>query len=113
MLGQHHIDIAQMVEDLAVQLLRHPLIETAITRLHMENRDLPALGRNHCQAGIGIAIEQKRVGLFQLEDFIGLGDHLGNGLGSGIAGSAEEMIRFTNFQVVEKYLVQFEVVILP
>ncbi|MCY1455580.1 hypothetical protein D9M71_727210 [compost metagenome] len=113
MLGQHHIDVAQMVEDLAVQLLRYPLIETAITCLHMENRDLPTLGRDHRQASIGIAIEQKRVGLFQLENFIGLGDHLGNRLGSGIAGSAEEMIRFTNFQVVEKYLVQFEVVILP
>ncbi|MCY1395124.1 hypothetical protein D9M71_100530 [compost metagenome] len=48
MLGQNHIDIAQVIEHLAIQFLGNSLIETAIAGFHMEYRYLAALCGNHC-----------------------------------------------------------------
>ncbi|MNQ86030.1 hypothetical protein D3C85_1012140 [compost metagenome] len=113
MFGQHHIDIAQMVEHLAVQFLRHALVETTIPSFHVENRNFPTLGRNDCQTGVGIAIQQECIRLLQLEHLVSLGNYFGNGLGRGITSSTEEMIRFANLQVIEKHLIQLEVIVLP
>ncbi|MNZ93149.1 hypothetical protein D3C78_1122060 [compost metagenome] len=113
MLGQYHVDVAEVVEHLAVELFRHALVKAAVARLHVEHRDLAALGRNDRQAGIGIAVEQQCIGLLQLEHRVGLGDHLGDGLRGGLAGGAEEVVRLADLQVVEEHLVEFVVVVLP
>ena len=101
-----------MVENLTVELLWNPLIEAAVAGLHVENRDFPAFGRNYRQAGIGVAIKQECIGLFQLKYIIRLGNHLGNGLRRGVTCCPEKMIGFTNFQIIEKHLIQFEIVVL-
>ena len=113
MLGQYHVDVAEVVEHLAVELLRHALIETAVTRFHMENRNLPTLGGDYRQASIGIAVKQQRIGLFQLEDFIRLGNHFGDRTGRRRTHGAQEVVRLANAQVVEEHLVELVVVVLP
>src|SRR5258708_17066050 len=40
------IDVAHVVDDFSVDLLRSALAETAVARLHVENRDLPPLCRD-------------------------------------------------------------------
>ena len=45
-LGQDHVDVAEMVDDFAVQLLRDPLIKAAIPGLHMEDWNLASLRGN-------------------------------------------------------------------
>ncbi|MNE15699.1 hypothetical protein D3C80_1086180 [compost metagenome] len=112
MLGQDHVDIAKVIEHLAIQFFRDALIKAAVAGFHVEHRNLAALGGNDGQAGVGIAVEQKRIRLFGLKYFIRLGNHFGDGLGCGIACSTQEVIRLANFKVIEKNLIQFEVVVL-
>src|SRR5450830_452788 len=52
MLGQHQIDITQMIEHLTIKLFRNPLIKTAIASLHMKDRDFSTLGGNYREARI-------------------------------------------------------------
>ncbi|MDT4866619.1 hypothetical protein FQZ97_1014820 [compost metagenome] len=48
------IDIGSMVDDAPIDLFWHAHVETAISGLHMESRNLAPLGRNHRHAAIGI-----------------------------------------------------------
>ena len=49
------IDIAHVIDDLSIDLLRSALVETAIAGLHVENGDLQPLGRDHRKAAVGVA----------------------------------------------------------
>ncbi len=60
------IDVADVIDDLAVDLLRHPLVEAAVPGFHVEDRDLPPLGRIGRQAAVRIAQDQERIGLLLL-----------------------------------------------
>ena len=84
MLGERHVDVAQVVDDLAVEFLRDPLVEAAVAGLHVEDRDLPALRRNDAEAGVGVAVEQQGVGLLGLEHLVALHDHLPDGPGHAL-----------------------------
>ncbi|MCY1554931.1 hypothetical protein D9M68_915450 [compost metagenome] len=50
MFGEHHVDVAEVVQHLAVELFGYALVEAPVAGLHMEDRDLAALGREHRQA---------------------------------------------------------------
>ncbi|MCY1437573.1 hypothetical protein D9M71_537400 [compost metagenome] len=113
MLGKHHVDIAAVVEYLAVQLLRYPLVETAVTCLHVKHRNLTALGGDHSQAGIGVAVQKQRIRPLLLEHLVGLEDNLSDGLRCRFARSPQKMIGLANLQIVEKDLIQLIIIILP
>src|SRR5712664_602736 len=46
------IDIRCVIDDSPIDFFRHPEIKTAISSFHVENRDLPALGRNGGQTTV-------------------------------------------------------------
>ena len=54
-LGVGQVDVADVVDDLAVDLFRHVLIKAAVAGLHVEDRDLEALGGNSGEGAVGVA----------------------------------------------------------
>ncbi len=111
--GQHKIDVAQVIQYLAVQFFRHTLVEAAIARFHMEHRNLASLGRDHREAGVCVAIQENGVRLFQRHDRVGALDHTGYGLCSVLSGGLEEVVRLADAEVLEEDVVEFVVVVLP
>ncbi|MOA31471.1 hypothetical protein D3C78_1526320 [compost metagenome] len=101
-----------MVKHLAVQLFRNTLIEAAVTRFHMKHGNFAALRSNDRQAGIGIAIQQQRVRLLQVQDFVRLGNNFSDRLGCRLPDSPKEMVGLTDPQVIEKYLVELVIIVL-
>ena len=65
MLRVCHIHIADDINNATVGLLRQTLVLTSVTCLHMEDRNMKALGTNHAQATVGITYNQHciRLGL--------------------------------------------------
>jgi hypothetical protein len=51
-LGQGHIDITDVIQNSAVDLLRNPFVKTAISGFHMKNRHLMPLGGNRSQTTV-------------------------------------------------------------
>ncbi|MCY1251739.1 hypothetical protein D9M72_655530 [compost metagenome] len=52
-----------MVHDTTVGFFGYALVEAAVASLHMEDRNLAALGRNHREAAVGVAQHQHGLGL--------------------------------------------------
>ena len=102
-----------MVDDLAVDLLGHPLVEAAVARLHVKDRDLPPLGRDGGQAGISVAQDQHGVGPDFTEDRSTLAMTWPM-VSAAVAPAAPRKwsgVRIS--EVVEEDLVQLVVVVLP
>ncbi len=49
------IDIRNVIHDFAVAFFGNALVETSVTRFHMENGNVPLLGCNGAKARVGIA----------------------------------------------------------
>ena len=114
MLGEHHVDVGEVVEHLAVELLRHALVEAAVARFHVEDRNLAALGRDHRQAAVGVAQHQHGLGLHLGEYAVDCNDQVTDGVrrASAAFGAVQEVIRLAHTQVVEEDLIQLVVVVL-
>ena len=106
------VDVCNMIDDLAVGLLRHPLIEASVSRLHVKDRDLSSLGRNCRQAAVGIAEDQERLRLRLRQHRIELDDSVADGLRGVGACGVQEMVRLADLQVGEEDLVQFIIEVL-
>ena len=59
-----------MVDDAAVDFLRHALVEATVAGFHVKHRDVAALGRDRRQAAVGVAEDQHRVGPLVAEDTV-------------------------------------------
>src|SRR5438477_6221614 len=46
-LGIRHQDVAAVIDDAPIDLLRHPIVVTAVSRLHVENGYVEPLGYHH------------------------------------------------------------------
>ena len=112
MFGKRHVDVGQVIDDLAVELFRNALVEASIARFEMENRYLATLGCNDGEAGIGIAIQEDRVRALLLEQIVHLADHVADRLCSGVSRGFQKEIRLRHTKVIEEHLVQFVIVIL-
>ena len=104
--------VGNIVDDLAVGLLRHPFIEASIARLHVKDRDLSALGGDRRQAAVGIAEDQHRLRLHLRQHRVELDDGVADRLGGVGAGGVQEMVRLADLQVGEEDLVELVVVVL-
>ena len=62
-LGVCQVDVGDHVDDAAVGLLGQALVLAAVARLHVEDGDVQALGRDGGQAAVGVAQDEERVGL--------------------------------------------------
>jgi hypothetical protein len=102
-----------VIDDLPIELFGNPLIEAAITRFHMKDRELPALRGNHRKTTIRVAIEKDRVGFYFLEDSVGLGDDIADGCRNRFRRNIKKEIRFAYVKIAEKDFVELEVIILP
>ena len=103
---------AMLIDDAAVDFLRHALVEAAVAGLHMEDRDLAALGGYGGQAAVGVAQDQDRVGRFRLEHPVGGDDDVADRFGGGCAGGFEEDVRRPDAEILEEDLVELVIVIL-
>ena len=68
------IDIADVVDDLAIDLLGNALIEAAVTSFKMEDRNVAAFGRNYGKAAIGIPENHERLRTILREHRVELDD---------------------------------------
>ena len=62
-LGVGQVDVGDHVDDAAVGLLGQALVLAAVARLHVEDGDVEALGRDGGQAAVGVAQDEEGVGL--------------------------------------------------
>ncbi len=112
MLAMGHVDVAQMIDDAAVDLLRDTEIEATVAGLKMEDRDAAALRRDHRKAGIGVAVDQHRIGPDGLEQAVAPPDDFGDGVGGTRSRSGEPVVRAPNFELVEEYVAQSGLIVL-
>ena len=79
-LGVGQVDVGDHVDDAAVGLLWQALVLAAVARLHVEDGDVQALCRDGGQAAVGVAQDQKGVGLDLDHEPVGGGDDVAHGL---------------------------------
>jgi len=110
--GVGHVDVGNMIHDLAVDHFADVPVPAAVARLHMEDRHLQPLGGNGAQGGVGIAQHQQRVGLFLLNDLVAGCDDIAHGLSQIAAHRVQIIVRRPQFQLLEENIVQVGVVVL-
>src|SRR5262249_41381909 len=86
------INVGHVVGDSAVDLFGYPLVEAAITCLHVENRHLTALRSDGGETAIGIAEHQECVESVLGEKSIDFNDNLSDRLGGAVARRREKQI---------------------
>ncbi|OPZ10397.1 MAG: hypothetical protein BWZ06_01911 [Bacteroidetes bacterium ADurb.BinA261] len=107
------IDIRNMIHYFAVAFFGNTLVETPVTRFHVKNGNVPLLGCNGAKARVGIAQDQKGVGLFFFQYRIYVDENLSGRFGRILSCCIQKVVRFANPQVVVKYFIEFVIVVLP
>ena len=112
MLRIAEIDVADDVHDAAVRLLRQALILAAVSCLHMENRNVQALGTDHGKAGIGVAQNQHCVRPDLHHQLVGFLNDIPNRGSEIIAYGIQIIVRRPETEIVKKHLIEGVVVVL-
>ena len=112
-LGVGQVDVGDHVDDAAVGLLWQALVLAAVARLHVEDGDVKALGRDGGQAAVGVAQDQQRVGLHLHHQLVARGDDVAHGLAQVGAHGVQVDVGVVQRQVAEEDAVQGVVVVLP
>ena len=112
-LGVGQVDVGDHVDDAAVGLLGQALVLAAVARLHVEDGDVQALGRNGGQAAVGVAQDQQCVGLHLHHELVRGRDDVAHGLAQVGAHGVQVDVRVIQRQVAEEDAVQGVVVVLP
>ena len=112
-LGVCQVDVGDHVDDAAVGLLGQALVLAAVARLHVEDGDVQALGRDGGQAAVGVAQDQKGVGLHLDHQLVARGDDVAHRLAQVGAHGVQVDVRVGKLQVAEEDAVQGVVVVLP
>ena len=112
-LGVGQVDVGDHVDDAAVGLLGQALVLAAVARLHVEDGDVQALGRDGGQAAVGVAQDQQRVGLGLHHELVARGDDVAHGLAQVGAHGVQVDVGVGELQVAEEDAVQGVVVVLP
>lgn len=112
-LGVGQVDVGDHVDDAAVGLLGQALVLAAVARLHVEDGDMQALGRDRGQAAVGVAQDQQRVGLDLDHELVGGRDDVADGLAQVGAHGVQVDVRVVQRQVAEEDAVERVVVVLP
>ena len=79
MLGVGEVDVGNDVNDTSVGLLGQALVLAAVSRLHVEDRDVEPFCRDSRQAGVGVAENEERVGLRFVHQLIRAVDDIAHG----------------------------------
>lgn len=105
-LGVGKVDVGDHVDDASVGLLGQALVLAAVARLHVEDGGVEPLGRDGGKAAVGVAQDEKRVGLHLNHELIARGDDVAHGLAQVGAHGVQR-------QVAEEDAVERVVVVLP
>lgn len=111
-LGVGQVDVGDHVDDAAVGLLGQALVLAAVARLHVEDGDVQALGRDGGQAAVGVAKDQERVGPHLDHQLVGGRDDVADGLAQVRANGVQVDVRIVQRQVAEEDAVERVVVVL-
>ena len=112
MLGVGQVDVGDHVDDAAVGLLGQALVLAAVARLHVEDGDVQALGRDGGQAAVSVAQDQKGVGLDLDHEPVARGDDVAHGLAEVGAHGVQVDVGVGELQVAEEDAVERVVVVL-
>ncbi len=112
-LGIAEVHVRGHVHNAAVRLLWQALVKAAVSRLHVEDRDVQPLGGDDGQAGIGIAQHQHGVRLDLLHEGVALGDDRADRLAEVCPGGIQVIVRRAKAQVIKEHLIQLVVIVLP
>src|ERR1051325_5461134 len=99
------VDVGGVVDDSAVDLLGHTLIEAPVARLHVKDWNPPAFCGDHRQAAIGVSEDEQSVGPLSLQNRIDGNDDVTDCVGGGSACAVEEVIRLSDPEVIEEDLI--------
>ena len=106
------VDVGDHVDDASVGLLGQALVLAAVARLHVEDGDVQALGRDGGQAAVGVAQDQQGVGLNLDHELVARGDDVAHGLAQVGAHGVKVDFRVVQRQVAEEDAVERVVVVL-
>ena len=112
-LGVGQVDVGDHVDDASVGLLGQALVLAAVARLHVEDGDVQALGRDGGQAAVGVAQDQERVGPHLHHELVRGRDDVAHGLAQVGAHGVQVDVRVGELQVAEEDAVERVVVVLP
>ena len=112
-LGVGQVDVGDHVDDAAVGLLGQALVLAAVARLHVEDGDVQALGRDGGQAAVGVAQDQKRVGLDLDHQLVRGRDDVAHGLAQVGAHGVQVDVGVGELQVAEEDAVERVIIVLP
>ena len=102
-----------MIDDAPVDLLRHPLVEAAIPRLHVKDGNLAALGRYHRETAVCIPEHEEGVRLFLSQHRINRRYQPTDRLRRSLGTAAQEMCGPRDTEVIKEDLVELVIVVLP
>ena len=112
-LGVGQVDVGDHVDDAAVGLLGQALVLAAVARLHVEDGDMQALGRDGGETTVGVAQDQQGIGPHFDHELVGGRDDVAHGLAQVRAHGVQVDVRVVQRQVAEEYAVERVVVVLP
>lgn len=112
-LGVGQVDVGDHVDDAAVGLLGQALVLAAVARLHVEDGDVQALGRDGGQAAVGVAEDEEGVRLRLHHELVGGGDDVAHRLAEVGAHGVQVDVRVVKRQIAEEDAVERVVVVLP
>lgn len=112
-LGVGQVDVGDNVDDAAVGLFGQALVLAAVARLHVEDGDVQALGRDGGQAAVGVTQDQQRVWLHLDHEPVACSDDVADGLAQVGAHGVQVDVRVVQQQVAKEDAVERVIVVLP
>jgi hypothetical protein len=101
-----------VIDDPAINLLWNAVIETAISRLHVEDRNSKTLGGQGREATIRVSENQDSIRPELGESFARFCDDQADCFGRSLTCRLQKDVGPANFKVLEKNLIQFVVIVL-
>jgi len=106
------VKVADVVYNAAVYFLRHIKIETTVASFHMKHGNFKTLGYNACNGTVCVSKNQNSIGLFAQEYLLGGDKNTAIDMADTGGVNIHEVIRLSDFQILEKNLIQFIVPVL-
>ena len=108
----NQVEIGDVVDDAAIDLLGHIQIERPVAGLHVVDRNFHPLRHDSGDRRIGIAENQHRVGFFEVEHLLDLDQSFSQHMSQTGSIDPQIIIRLAQLKFFEKYLIEFVIVIL-
>ena len=112
-LGICQIDVRNHIDNTTVGLFGQAFVLAAITRLHVENRNMQALCTNSGQTAISVTQNQQRIRPRLRHEFVTGGNDIADGLAQVLPHSVQVDIRVIQTKVAKEDAVERVIIVLP